>query len=165
MAVTMYHTGFVVSDLDRSVKFYTEGLGLECEQTAMLGGEGIEQVVGYPNAKVRAAFMFADDGQMLELLQYMEPKVEVRDANEQRRRNVAGAAHLGFMVDDVHAAYERLVKLGAKPLNRPAQVRAGLQGAYMQDPDGNWFEIVQDEVHKVRPFTIRQNRVRPPKQA
>ncbi|MBM3948074.1 MAG: VOC family protein [SAR202 cluster bacterium] len=161
MGVTAYHTGFVVTDLDRSIKFYTEGLGLECEQVVDdAQGPGLSQVVGYENVRIRAAFLVADDGQMLELLQYVNPKVTPREHAHQYPRHLAGAAHLGFFVEDVHGTFERLKKLGAKPLNPPATVRPGVTGSYVQDPDGNWFEIVQDDLHNKTPFKVRQNRTR-----
>lgn len=163
MGVSAYHTGFVVQDLDRSVKFYTEGLGLECEEILDLSGWGLSQVVGYEDAKIRAAFLVADDGQILELLQYKNPPVKVRDAQQQHTRNLTGASHLGFFVDDAKAAYERCVKLGAKKLNPPVEVLPGLIACYIQDPDGNWFEIVEDKLHNASPFKVRQNRTRPPK--
>ena len=164
MGISAYHTGFVVNDLDRSVKFYTEGLGLECEQVVDdLAGPGLDKVVGYENVKLRAAFLFADDGQMLELLQYVNPMVKPREHAHQYPRHLAGAAHLGFFVDNVEETFKRVVKMGAKPLNPPAWVRPGLTGCYLQDPDGNWFEIVEDKVHNAAPFKVRQNRTRPPK--
>lgn len=163
MGVSAYHTGFVVQDLDRSIKFYTEGLGLECEEVLDLAGPGLSSVVGYDDARIRAAMLVADDGQILELLQYTNPVVQVRDAKQQHQRNLTGAAHIGFFVDDAEAAFQRCLKLGAKKLNPVVEALPGVKACYIQDPDGNWFEIVEDKLHNAAPFRIRQNRIRIPK--
>ncbi|MBM3945488.1 MAG: VOC family protein [SAR202 cluster bacterium] len=161
MTVTAYHTGFSVSDLQRSIKFYTEGIGLECEDVRDLSGPGLDSVVGYKGATIKAAFLVGDDGQILELLQYVNPPSKPRQKDQQYERYWAGAAHLGFFVDDAKAAFDRCVKLGGKVLNPLIEAFDGVWACYMQDPDGNWFEIVQDNRHNRAPFVIRQNRTIP----
>ena len=46
----MNHTGFVVSDMERSLAFYRDQLGLEIERDQVLEGEFISELVGYPDA-------------------------------------------------------------------------------------------------------------------
>ena len=53
------------------------------------------------------------------------------------------------------------MELGGQKLNPVVKVLEGLKAAYLQDPDGNWIELVEDSVHKANPFTITQNRTRP----
>jgi catechol 2,3-dioxygenase-like lactoylglutathione lyase family enzyme len=161
MARSMYHTGFVVEDMDRAVKFYTEGIGLEIDADMDLSGYGLEQVVGYDNAQIRAVMLKTHDGQILELLQYIEPKGQHRQESQQHPRNLIGAAHLGFMVDDAEESFRKCMELGGQKLNSVVEVLEGLKAAYLQDPDGNWIELVEDSVHKANPFTIIQNRTRP----
>ena len=157
----MYHTGFVVEDMDRSVKFYTEGVGLEIEIDMDLQGYGLQQVVGYDDAHIRAVMLKANDGHILELLQYLTPKAVKRDDSQQTPRAIIGAAHLGFMVADAESALKRCIDLGGTQLNPVVTVLDGLSACYLQDPDGNWIELVQDSVHSSNPFTITQNRTRP----
>ena len=59
-----------------------------------------------------------------------------------------GAAHLGAMVDDLDAFYEELsaqaVRFVSPPAERPNPVYpAARMGCYMQDPDGNWLELLE----------------------
>ena len=163
MGVTAYHTGFSVADLERSVKFYTEGVGLEVDVIMDLAGPGLSSVVGYKNATIKAAMLVGEDGQLLELLQYTNPPSKPRQKDQQYERYWAGAAHLGFFVDDAQATFDRCVALGGKVLNPLIEAYPNVWACYMQDPDGNWFEIVQDDLHNKTPFTIRQNRTRPDK--
>jgi catechol 2,3-dioxygenase-like lactoylglutathione lyase family enzyme len=165
MALTMYHTGFVVEDMDRAVKFYTEGVGLEIDLDMDLQGYGLQQVVGYDDAHIHAVSLTANDGHFLELLQYLTPKGEPRQESQQHPRALIGAAHLGFMVDDAEATFERCLGLGGTKLNPLVEGGSwegtpGLWACYLQDPDGNWIELVQDPVHQANPFTIVQNRTR-----
>ena len=51
----MYHTGFVVSDMERSLAFYRDLLGLQEERNAVLEGEPISR----PRAKAGKAFVRA----------------------------------------------------------------------------------------------------------
>ena len=44
----MNHTGFVVSDMERSLEFYQDLLGLKQERNQILEGEFISELVGYP---------------------------------------------------------------------------------------------------------------------
>ncbi len=161
MARSMYHTGFVVEEMDRSVKFYTEGVGLSIDADMDLSGYGLEQVVGYKDARIRAVMLKTHDGQILELLQYIEPKGEPREESQQYPRHLIGAAHLGFMVDDADDSFKKCIALGGQQLNPVVQVLDGLKACYLQDPDGNWIELVEDAVHHANPFTIVQNRTRP----
>ena len=161
MGVTAYHTGFVVSDLARSVKFYTEGIGLELDVEFKASGPGLEQVVGYEGVVLNMAMLVGDDGQLLELLNYENPPTQPRQEDQQYQRYWAGAAHLGFFVDNAQETFDRCVALGGKVLNPLVEALPGLLACYMQDPDGNWFEIVQDDLHNREPFVVRQNRTIP----
>ena len=55
----MNHTGFVVSDMERSLDFYRDLLGLQEERNHILEGEFISQLVGYPNAKLHIVYLDA----------------------------------------------------------------------------------------------------------
>ncbi|MBM3947933.1 MAG: hypothetical protein FJ312_01575 [SAR202 cluster bacterium] len=105
MGITVYHIGVVVKNLDKAVKFYTEGLGLECEELFGAEGELLSKVVGVPNAKMRVASLVADDGVLLVLAQYLNPKVKIRDKEEQDHRTMSGSTHIAFMVENALKSY------------------------------------------------------------
>ena len=157
MRVTMNHTGFVVKDLERSRRFYVEGLGLEEVGVFEFHGHGLAQVVGYPDAKIYAAMLAGEDGHLLEIIQYLEPETAVADPEHQYPRAQTGATHLAFFVEDAMAMWKRLCDLGGHPMNPPAEVLPGMLECYMQDPDGNWIEITEDAEHSRSQFRIRQN--------
>ena len=73
MLKSFYHTGFVVRDLEASVNFYTEVMGLEVVRRMEREGPFIEQVLGFERARIKGAFLSMANGHSLELIQYLVP--------------------------------------------------------------------------------------------
>ena len=143
MAIRMHHTGFVVEDLERAVAFYRDVVGMEVASRYERIGPGIERVIGYEGTHLNIAHMgLADGGPTLELIQYLNPPPDSRPTEE---RSVLGATHLAIQVDDIEESFARLVAGGAKRLNPPTQLAPGRTACYLQDPDGNWLELIQIE--------------------
>ena len=141
MITGMNHTGFVVNDLEKSVEFYTDVVGLTVVGTRDREGAPISQVVGYENTHLKAALLSVADGHILELIQYIQPVGSERPTEE---RNTLGASHLAFNVDDIEQTFQHLISRGAQKLNPPVEIVPGRTGCYLQDPDGNWIELLQD---------------------
>ncbi len=144
----MNHTGFVVSDMERSLAFYRDLLGLEVERDQILEGDFISEVVGYPDARLHIVYLgMGDMRHSVELIQYFNPPGDTVNLPE---RHQVGASHLGVMVDDLDAFYETLSAQGVQFVNPPATrpnavYPAASKGCYMQDPDGNWLELLERE--------------------
>ena len=119
MIKALHHTGFVVRDLEKSRRFYTEVVGLKLLDTRERVGPAIDQVVGYENAHLKAVDVGTGDGHKLELIQYVNPSPGARTTDE---RSVIGGSHLAFQVDDIHATHKRLTENGATELNPPAEI-------------------------------------------
>ncbi len=156
MSVTMNHTGVVVTDIEKALQFYCEGIGLELRFQVEAGGAELSQLLGYDDVQVKAAFVGGIDGHSVEIIEYLSPKTEVRDASEQHKRNATGAAHISFNVTNMDAIIERLVPMGAVLNNQPVALMDGYRSVYLQDPWGNWIELHEDAVHNEQQFTIHQ---------
>ena len=142
----MNHTGFVVSDMERSLEFYQELLGLRQERNQILEGEFISELVGYPDARLHIVYLATGDlRHSVELIQYLNPAGTPAAMPE---RFQVGASHLGVIVDDLDAFYAELSSRGVRFVSPPA-IRPGAvypmasKGCYMQDPDGNWLELLE----------------------
>jgi len=142
----MNHTGFVVSNMERSVAFYRDQLGLEIERDQILEGEFISELVGYPDAKLHIIYLgLGDVKHSVELIEYLNPR---GDAAPLPDRKDIGATHLGIIVDNLDEFYKELSSKGVRfvspPVTRPNAVYPMAQkGCYMQDPDGNWLELLE----------------------
>ena len=135
-----HHTGFVVRDLEKALRFYHDVVGLEVKNRVERTGGPISQVIGYENAHLQVAFLEVPGGHALELIQYVNPPPEERPTEE---RNVLGATHLALQVDDIDEMYQKLAARGARPINPPAEIVPGRTACYLQDPDGNWIELME----------------------
>ena len=147
MIINVNHTSFTVSDLDRSISFYRNLLGLELISLTGRDPAFSEKVTGIPGANLKIAYLQAP-GHRLELIQYLSPSGEKLDC----RTNNIGSAHLAFNVDNLPALYADLKAKGvpfkSEPLEVPAGPNKGTMAVYFTDPDGIALEFLQAPVIK-----------------
>lgn len=139
-----FHGGITVNDMDRSLVFYREGLGLEQEFDRILDAPYLKAVLGLDFAHIRAVYLRIPGGGFVELLEY----VGVERFPAASRPCDFGAGHLCLYVDDVAAIHEHLVGLGfrarsAEVVDITAGPNAGARSVYMTDPDGYAVELFQ----------------------
>ncbi len=137
------HVGIVVKDLEDSINFYSNVIGLPVARRIERKGAPISAVVGYDDVHIKAALLDLGDGHFLELIQYFNPVASDRPTDE---RAVLGGSHLAFTVDNIEETLAYLDKNGAETLNDPVEVAAGRFVCYMRDPDNNWIELIEDSV-------------------
>jgi len=118
------YVGIRVTDLGRSIDFYTNVLGMKVS-----GRSKIEQTKGET-----VGLQTEKDGFTLELNYYG------KDSPYNTRYVVGeGLDHLAFKVDDLDKALEEAKKAGHRTI---LQMKAdGGRWAYIEDPDGNWIEL------------------------
>ena len=136
-----HHTGIVVKNLENSIAFYEDVIGLTLSARRERNGGLITKIVGYPNVHLKAALFDLENGHFFELLEYIEPQPKEMPTEQ---RAVLGASHIAFMVTDISQTLESVVKNGGIPLNEPVEFISGRSGCYLQDPDGNWIEFIED---------------------
>jgi catechol 2,3-dioxygenase-like lactoylglutathione lyase family enzyme len=150
MPLAIDHINMVVSDLERSVRFYTGLLGFNESKRAHLEGEWIESIVGLKGVVADVAFIVAPAGEpRIELLCYKTPKGEAVPANS--LANTIGIRHIAFRVDDIYAIVGKLQNAGVELLGEPVVVPetvvthdAGHKTlCYFHDPDGVLLEITE----------------------
>jgi catechol 2,3-dioxygenase-like lactoylglutathione lyase family enzyme len=140
----IHHTCISVSDLERSIAFYRDLLGLELLMTeeSERSGDDRSKALGVAKAKVRLAILSAGNARV-ELIEYVTSKGRPYDRNN----NDVGAMHIAFQVEDIDGVYQRLVDHGvrftAPPATIPAGPMAGWRWTYFFDPDGVSLEIIQ----------------------
>lgn len=142
MVTGIHHTSFTVADMDRSVAFYRDVLGLELVNQREIEGDYLTKIVGYDPLHMKIVFLKAGSA-LLELIQYITPEgtpVEEDICNP-------GMAHICFTVADIHDMYQRVMAAGAKTRSEPVAIPKGPNkggyAVYLADPDGFVIEFIQ----------------------
>ena len=138
------HTGFTVSDIERSLTFWRDVLGFELSHRAHQKGELAEQITGVPGAEILIAVVKAP-GHKIELLEYPAPAGR-REKNELRPCDL-GHVHLALTVENLDEILERISASGWKAAGKPQTLtmgpNAGKRVIYVHDPDGTTIELMQ----------------------
>lgn len=137
------HVGLTVSNVERSVEFYTSMFGLRVVDRGEGEADWISAGLGVPNTKLATAHLEGANLR-LELLQYVQPP----GRSVAPRNNDVGAAHICFPVDDIEQVYVELVGKGARfiaPPSPPHMDGRGFRFAYLLDPDDISVEILQHQ--------------------
>jgi glyoxylase I family protein len=142
----IHHAGLVVSDLDRSIYFYHDILGLPFanEPTPWFEGPDLSRGVGVPDAKLRQVCLWVGDASTMELIEYANRPAT---STEPIPNNHLGAAHICFRVDDIRASRAELESKGVTFYSDINVVDdgplAGWRWCYFSDPDGLALELVE----------------------
>jgi len=120
------HTMLRVGDLDRSIRFYTEVLGMK-----------LLRQKDYPDGRFTLAFIGygeESDNTVIELTYNWDT-----DSYELG----TGYGHIALEVDDVYKATEEISKRGGKVLRDAGPMNAGTTIiAFIEDPDGYPVELI-----------------------
>lgn len=149
MLISYWHFSFTVGDIERSVDFYTQVLGMKLVHRQEQANEYTAKLVGYENAHLKVAQLTVEampgarSGHLLELVEYVNPRCEPTDTATCR----PGSAHLAFQVDDIHTEYKRMMERGVRFKSAPNAITAGINKGgftcYFLDPDDITLEIIQ----------------------
>ena len=142
MTLSFSHLGICVSDLERSLRFYCEGLGFE-QVASHRVGEEFAALMELEGVTVESR-MVKRDGVTIELLGYVTP--EYTGDGDRRPMNQLGLTHLSLRVDDVDGVASVIEGLGGKVVRR-TRTTFDLSGRrldflYCTDPDGVRIELM-----------------------
>jgi catechol 2,3-dioxygenase-like lactoylglutathione lyase family enzyme len=131
-----------VSDLERALAFYRDGLGLHSAGVVATEFVGDEQ-----NAAGAIAIFELEDGLLLTLY----PRAELaKDANVAVVEPGSGSFSIGQLVasrDDVEATLAQAERAGAIVTEPPRDRPWGIYSGYFRDPDGHLWEIIWNARH------------------
>jgi len=141
----LHHVGITVKDLDASIRFYHDVLGLPFsnEPSPWFDGPELGPAVGVPGAGLRQVSLLLGDT-TLELLEYKSPP---SDTTQPLPSNNIGASHVAFLVDDIEQSMAELKAKGIEFFSDAnvvdEGVLAGWRWVYFADPDGYPLELVE----------------------
>lgn len=123
----MLHTMLRVGDLDKSLAFYCDILGMQLlRRKDYPGGEFTLAFVGYGDEK---------ENTVIELTYNWG--VEKYDLGE-------GYGHIALGVDDIYGTCDRIKAQGGKVTREPGPMKHGTTViAFVEDPDGYKIELIQ----------------------
>jgi catechol 2,3-dioxygenase-like lactoylglutathione lyase family enzyme len=138
--------GLTVSDLDRSVEFYSRVLSFEKVLETEVDGSDYEHLEGVFGLRMRTARMRLGD-EFIELTEFLAPKG--RPAPPDSRANDRWFQHIAIITSDMDRAYKRLrenrvmhASSGPQRLPDWNKNAGGIQAFYFRDPDGHFLEVL-----------------------
>ena len=135
------HVGLSVSDLDRSIAFYRELLGLKLVRKLEFSSDSrIGELNGMPSSAVKIAHLESEKA-MLELFEYVKPRGKPIPSDAKQADN--GYIHIGLTSSDTRADYARLRQSGVEFFGEPVELRPNVWIAYFRGPDGEVCELRQ----------------------
>jgi catechol 2,3-dioxygenase-like lactoylglutathione lyase family enzyme len=137
------HTSFTVSDLDRTLAFFRDGLGFEVTSRAPRDPALIQQITGVDGADLDIAYV-RGPGHSLELIQYLAPADKGHVVS---RPCDTGFAHVAYDVDNIDAAIATAADFDVTPVGQVATIdkgpNAGGRVCYLRDSDGITIEFIE----------------------
>jgi catechol 2,3-dioxygenase len=149
--VALDHVNIFVRNPERSLRWYTDVLGLHTQD-----------IFHHPGSeRMRAAFLSCDPDHAHDIALF-----DAGDDAPGPEKGQVGLNHVAWRMaslDDLKDVYRRLVDKGVP-------VRVGDHsvsiGVYFSDPDGNglevYYELPRGEWHQDRPFSLKENKGRFP---
>ncbi len=138
--------GLTVSDMDRSVEFFSSVLQFEKISDVEVFGDEYEKLQGVFGLRMRVVRMKLGT-EAIDLTQYLAP--EGRPIPADWRSNDRWFQHIAIVVSDMDKAYQHLrvhkVRYGSTgPQTIPPSNKAagGVRAFYFKDPDGHYLETI-----------------------
>ncbi len=138
--------GMTVSDMDRSIEFYSQVLSFQKVSDVEVLGTEYEQLQGLFGVRMRVVRMQLGS-EFLELTEYLTPKG--RPFPIDSRSNDRWFQHIAIVTRNMDEAYQRLRTFKVQhastaPQTIPAsnQAAAGIRAFYFRDPDGHYLETI-----------------------
>ena len=138
------HVGICVSDMERSLRFWRDGLGFEILKEFEFRGSSWKRVIEVDDLDLQTKIMRRDH-MTLELMEFAKPgHVGSKDRTPMNR---LGFTHLAIWVSDVDAAAKLVAEYGGTVIEetRTSFDHPKLTGRWVicTDPDGVRVELIE----------------------
>ena len=139
------HVGITVSDMEQSIAFYRDVLGLKLVDRMVMEGDSTDRLFGEENMRAELAYLNGGDGMHcppVELICFTENPAEAYTMN----LHATCISEICFQVNSLDEEYRRLKRLGVTFLSKPQNFELGgnrSKAVYFRDPDGNILELME----------------------
>lgn len=138
--------GMTVSDMDRSIEFYSKVLSFEKVSDAEVAGTEYEHLQGVFGLRMRVVRMRLGE-EFIELTEYLAPPGRPMPVDS--RANDRWFQHIAIIVSNMDRAYAwlrqnkvRHASTGPQLLPEYIKAAAGIRAFYFRDPDDHFLEIL-----------------------
>lgn len=123
MAKRIDHTGIMVRDINASITFYEEVLGMK-----------LKDRITHTNGVIELAFLGFEDGP--------ETEIELIQGYSSELPAEGKVHHIALLTDDIAAEYTKAEKMNAKFIDEEiTTLPNGYRYFYIEGPDGEWIEF------------------------
>ena len=149
MISEIHHAAIRVKDMEKSLAFYRDLLGMTVVVDTDLYGKELEIFCDSPGIRLRTVILQQGEKPtgMVELMTFYFPSDVKPFSSDTALPDVGGLFALSFQVDDVDVDYERLKEKGVIFLSDPRVLDVpplgSLKVAMLRDPDGVLVELMQ----------------------
>lgn len=130
---SFHHVTISSRDVDISIKFYQQ-LGFKTVVQWCSADKALQIVHMKLGAALLEIFCYAN---------WQEAPATTKSLDTDLPR--VGIKHFGLKVTDIKKAREHLISAGIAKNPEITEGRTGIKYFFVNDPDGNWVEIVQDD--------------------
>ncbi len=149
-AANVASVSITVSDLEKSLKFYTEILPFHLEKTYTLQGPEIAQLFGFQEKNISIAIAELSLGkEQISLMNFQGSGHKPGKIPADSRSNDLWFQHIAIVVSDMGKAYQWLREKKVEHVSTAPQTlpdylpnAAGISAFYFRDPDGHNLEII-----------------------
>ncbi|MDO5708370.1 MAG: VOC family protein [Andreesenia angusta] len=148
MLKEIVHIGLTISDIEESIKFYRDILGLKLTGRITMTGEETDKLFNCKNTKVNIAYLIGTDeiiSPPIELIEFESKEIERVESSLMR----TSISELCFSVDDINKFYKHLKENNIECISEPQKFDFSEFGfgkskaLYFKDPDGIILEELE----------------------
>ena len=136
------HFGIVVGDMERSLRFYRDLLGLTVRRSMNESGDYIDNMLALDNVRAKTVKMAGEgEAALVELLEFDSHRCR---RGIEREIYAIGPSHVAFTVNDLEEVRRRLAAAGVPFHAAPQESPDGYaKVTFCKDPDGTPVELVE----------------------
>lgn len=149
MITTIAHIGITVAQLDRSIHFYQNILGLTYRGSVIKQGNDVDKLFNAKGCIIKVAYLSIDfdpeNQPLMELIEFHNPRL--REDNDET--SALEATKLCFQVEHLNNFIGDLERMGIDYLTATQYYDLRInnythsKAVYLRDPDGNILEFIE----------------------
>ena len=149
MLKEIMHVGITVTNIENSIKFYRDILGLTLKGQALMEGKETDALFAMNNCKVKIAYLNGSDNIIsppIELLEFVNNET----IKDKPQLNKISISEICFRVDNIEKVYKHLIDNNVEYLSEPQEFVFTAYGfskskaLYFKDPDGIILELMEN---------------------